>query len=44
MGKKAGVSQFINQLGQVAGTLPDKRAGRHNQLYQMIEALPEYMW
>ncbi len=39
MGKKAGVSQFINQLGQVAGTLPDKRAGRHNQLYQMIDAV-----
>ena len=39
MGKKARVSQFIEQLGEVAETLPDKRAGRHNQLYQMIDAV-----
>jgi len=38
MGQKAWVSQFIKQLGEVADTLPDKRAGRHNQLYQMIDA------
>ena len=39
MGKKARVSQFIEQLGEVAEKLPDKRAGRHNQLYQMIDAV-----
>ena len=38
MSQKAWVSQFIKQLGEVADTLPDKRAGRHNQLYQMIDA------
>ena len=39
MGQRAWVSQFIGQLGKIAGRLPDKRAGRHNQLYQMIDAV-----
>jgi hypothetical protein len=32
MGKKARVSQFLQQLGEVAAELPDKRKGHHNQV------------
>ena len=39
MGKKAQVRHFIEQLSQTANTLPDKRAGRHNQIYQIKDAV-----
>jgi hypothetical protein len=39
MGKKARVSKFINKLGQLAEKMPDKRAGRHNQSYEMGDAV-----
>ncbi len=39
MGKKARVSGFINELGKLATQMPDKRAGRHNQIYQMEDAV-----
>ena len=39
MGQRAWVSQFMGQLGKIAGRLPDKRAGRHNQRYQIIDAV-----
>lgn len=39
MGQTAWVRRFINQLAEVAERLPDKRAGRHNQRYQMIDAV-----
>lgn len=39
MGKKARVSQFLEQLGEVSQTLPDKRAGHHNQRYVMGDAV-----
>lgn len=39
MGKKARVSQFIEQLGEMAKAMPDKRAGRHNQIYEMKDAV-----
>lgn len=39
MGKKARVSQFLQQLGEVAAELPDKRKGHHNQQYEMSDAV-----
>jgi len=39
MGQKAWVSRFLKQLGEVAATLPDKRAGHHNQRYAMSDAV-----
>ena len=39
MGKKARVSKFIDTLGQLAKEMPDKRSGRHNQLYTMADAV-----
>jgi hypothetical protein len=39
MGKRARVSQFIKGLGEMAQTMPDKRAGRHNQKYEMKDAV-----
>ena len=39
MGKKARVSQFIKELGEMAQAMPDKRAGRHNQKYEMKDAV-----
>ena len=38
MGKKARVSRFIKKLGEMAQEMPDKRAGRHNQRYEMKDA------
>lgn len=35
MGKKARVSRFIDELGRTSQGLPDQRAGRHNQQYEM---------
>ena len=39
MGKKVLVSQFIKQLGEMAQTMPDNRAGRHNQKYELQDAI-----
>jgi hypothetical protein len=39
MGQKAWVSQFIRQIGQANSDLPDNRVGRHNQLYQISDAI-----
>lgn len=39
MGKNAQVSQFLKVLEQVATTLPDKRAGRHNQIYDLADVV-----
>jgi hypothetical protein len=39
MGKKAWVSRFLKQLGEVSAGLPDKRAGHHNQQYEMEDAV-----
>jgi len=39
MGKKARVSGFINKLGGLAAEMPDKRKGRHNQIYGMEDAI-----
>lgn len=39
MGKKARVSQFLKQLGKLSEELPDKRAGHHNQQYEMADAV-----
>lgn len=39
MGKKAWVSRFLQQLGEVSAALPDKRAGHHNQQYEMGDAV-----
>lgn len=39
MAKKSRVSKFINQLREISQKLPDKRAGRHNQQYEMGDAL-----
>lgn len=39
MSKEAHVSRFLEELKQVAMGLPDKRAGRHNQLYEMADVL-----
>ena len=39
MGKRARVSQFIKRLGEMAQAMPDKRAGRHNQKYEMKDAV-----
>ena len=39
MGKKARVSKFINELGQLAKGMPDNRSGRHNQIYAMDDAV-----
>lgn len=39
MGKKVRVSQFITQLGEMAQTMPDIRAGRHNQIYELQDAV-----
>jgi hypothetical protein len=39
MGKKARVSRFIQLLGELAQENPDKRAGRHNQIYEMADAV-----
>ena len=39
MGKKARVSRFIEELGEISKKLPDKRAGRHNQQYEMGDAV-----
>ena len=36
---KARVTQFINQLGELAATMPDKRKGHHNQRYSLKDAL-----
>lgn len=39
MGKKARVSRFLKQMGEVSQMLPDKRAGHHNQQYEMADAV-----
>jgi hypothetical protein len=39
MGKRARVSRFIQLLGELAQGMPDKRAGRHNQVYEMKDAV-----
>lgn len=39
MGKRVRVSQFIKKLGEMAQTMPDNRAGRHNQLYELQDAV-----
>lgn len=39
MGRKARVSRFIKQIGQTSTDLPDKRAGRHNQIYDISDAI-----
>ena len=39
MGQQAWVTQFLEQLGEVAATLPDNRAGHHNQRYEMSDAV-----
>ena len=39
MGKKARVSGFIRELGKLAQEMPDNRAGRHNQTYEMSDAV-----
>lgn len=39
MGKRARVSRFIEVLGKLAEEMPDKRAGRHNQIYEMKDAV-----
>ena len=39
MGKKAWVSRFLQQLGEVSAELPDKRKGHHNQQYEMEDAV-----
>ena len=39
MGNKAQVSRFLKELEQVAAGLPDKRAGRHNQRYDLMDAV-----
>ena len=39
MGQKARVSQFLSRMRVVSAKLPDKRAGHHNQLYEMADAV-----
>lgn len=39
MGKRARVSQFLQELTKVSAELPDKRAGHHNQRYEMADAV-----
>jgi hypothetical protein len=39
MGKRARVSRFIRLLGELSQEMPDKRAGRHNQIYEMSDAV-----
>jgi hypothetical protein len=39
MGKQARVSRFLRHLGEVSAELPDKRAGHHNQQYEMADAV-----
>lgn len=39
MGKKVRVSQFVKQLGEMAQTMPDNRAGRPNQVYELQDAV-----
>lgn len=39
MGKRARVSRFIKKLGKLAEEMPDKQAGRHNQKYEMKDAV-----
>jgi len=39
MGKRAQVSRFIQHLGELAEKMPDKRAGRHNQIYDLQDAV-----
>jgi hypothetical protein len=39
MGKKARVSRFLSKLGEVSREVPDKRAGHHNQRYEMKDAV-----
>lgn len=39
MGKSVRVSQFIHQLGEMAKTMPDNRAGHHNQRYELQDAV-----
>ncbi len=39
MGKRARVSRFLEQLGKLSEELPDKRAGHHNQRYEMADAV-----
>lgn len=39
MGKRVRVSQFIKKLGEMAQTMPDNRAGRHNQIYELQDAV-----
>lgn len=39
MGQQAWVTQFLEQPGEVVATLPDNRAGHHNQQYEMSDAV-----
>jgi hypothetical protein len=39
MGRSVRVSQFIKKLGEMAQTMPDSRAGRHNQRYELQDAV-----
>ncbi|MBK8985254.1 MAG: hypothetical protein IPM39_04105 [Chloroflexi bacterium] len=39
MGKRAQVSRFIQHLGELTEKMPDKRAGRHNQIYALQDAV-----
>lgn len=39
MGKEARVSRFLRHLRGVSEELPDKRAGHHNQQYEMADAV-----
>ena len=39
MGKKAQVSKFIYELGRLSEEMQDKRAGRHNQQYDVGDAV-----
>lgn len=39
MGKRAGVSRFLRHLRNLSAELPDKRAGHHNQQYDMADAV-----
>ena len=39
MSRNRQVSRFLKVLEEVAATLPDKRAGRHNQIYELADAV-----
>ncbi len=39
MSRNGQVSRFLKVLEEVAATLPDKRAGRHNQIYELADAV-----